>query len=560
MSDTAAYQRAKALFLEALERPAAERVAFVQAATDGDAALRDHVLGLLEADEEPAPSVEEAADAAARPEGFGSFRILGFLGEGGMGRVYEAEQDRPRRRVALKVMAPIVGTPAIQRRFEHEAEVLGQLDHPGIARVFDADVTDTPGGPRPWIAMELVAGRPLLDYIQLARPSVEELLDLFARIADSVAHAHRRGIIHRDLKPGNILVQDDGAPKLLDFGVSKLVDEQRTLQTRSGEVLGTLPYVSPEHIARGAGAVDARSDIYALGVMLYEALTGRHPLGIENDTFLDAVAAILQREPRPLGARRPELRGDVELIVATAMHKDPVQRYASVEEFAADVRRYLHHEPIRARPPSAIYKLRRFVQRQRALVVSALSIAVALIVATVVSVEFAIEESRARSAADARVAELEYRDALRVPARVQELLEVGQDELARGLLGEARPDEAIERAYLRHQLLAPQRKVAQFDQDLWRLRRSRDGQRFVAGGKDGIVVLVDAEGRERARWDAGGEVRELDIHPAGDRFAAAVWQPEDQSVALHLWEAGETRVLARAKGHAPPLGHVRFSA
>lgn len=328
-------------------------------------------------------------DASGTPaptagERFAGFTLIKPLGEGGMGVVYLAEQERPRRRVALKLVRPGVMTPRLLRRFELESELLGRLSHPGIAQVYEAGAaapTKTSHGglapaPQPYFAMELVEGRPLHVYAK-GRP-VRERLELIAAVCDAVQHAHQKGVIHRDLKPTNILVTDEGQPKVLDFGVARATGEDAgrggmTLETQPGHIVGTLAYMSPEQIdpnstASGSGGVDTRSDVYALGVILYELMAGRPPYELTNTGIIEATRIITEREPRPLSAFDPSLAGDIATIAAKSLEKDRERRYQSAAELAADIRRHLRDEPISARPASTIYQLRKFARRNRGLV------------------------------------------------------------------------------------------------------------------------------------------------------------------------------------------------
>jgi len=308
-------------------------------------------------------------EEAPIPSCVGRYRILRLLGEGGMGAVYEAEQDVPQRTVALKVIRAGYADPEMLHRFDTETQALGRLQHPGIAQIYDAGAVETPFGKQPYIAMELVRGQMLLDYCDGQKLNTRERLELMAKICEAVQHAHQRGLIHRDLKPANILVGEDGQPKILDFGVARLTDSdaQATRQTNMGEIIGTLAYMSPEQVSGEAADIDTRSDVYALGVILYEALSGKAPYAIGRQIH-EAVRAIRQDEPTALRSVNRTYRGDIETIVARALEKDKTRRYGSAAELAADIRRYLHDEPIVARPPSTTYQLQKFARRHKAVV------------------------------------------------------------------------------------------------------------------------------------------------------------------------------------------------
>jgi len=317
----------------------------------------------------------------------GGFRILGRIGEGGMGTVYRAEQENPRRVVALKVIRAGFPSAEARRRFELESQILGRLEDPGIAQVYQAGTADTPRGPQPYFAMELVRGRTLTAYAADAGLGLREKLGLVARICDAVQHAHQKGIIHRDLKPGNILVTESGQPKILDFGVARATDSdiQATLQTDIGQVIGTVPYMSPEQVRADPYELDTRSDVYSLGVILYELLVGRLPHELAGKTLLEAARVITETEASSVRNLDRSIPGDVATITAKALEKDRDRRYSSAADLAADIRRYLADEPIQARPPSTSYQLRKFARRNRALVGGVLAVFVVLVAGIVVT-------------------------------------------------------------------------------------------------------------------------------------------------------------------------------
>ncbi|NNE43581.1 MAG: serine/threonine protein kinase, partial [Gemmatimonadetes bacterium] len=322
-----------------------------------------------------------------------------------MGAVYEARQDQPRRSVALKVIRGGLFSAEQLRRFEIEAEVLGRLQHPGIAQIYEARTAETGSGARqPFFAMELIRGLPLTRYCDRNSLGVPERLRLLADVCDAVQHAHQRGVIHRDLKPANILVDETGQPKILDFGVARATDEDvrnATVQTDVGQIVGTLPYMSPEQAAGDPAALDTRSDVYALGVIGYELLTGRLPHDLSTRSLPEAVRVIQYDEPASLGGHDGAFRGDVETIFAKALEKDRDRRYASASGLEADLRSFLEDRPISARPPSRIYTLRKFARRNRGLVAGASAVFVALVVGLLFSVHFARQAVRSAEEAEA---------------------------------------------------------------------------------------------------------------------------------------------------------------
>jgi WD40 repeat protein len=316
----------------------------------------------------------------------GRYEIVRFIGEGGMGAVYEAIQEAPHRSVALKLIRPGLLTPPMLSRFRREAEALGRLQDAGIAQIYEAGSANTPYGPQPYLAMELVRGEPITQFANARGLSVDQRLVLVARAAESVHHAHQRGVIHRDLKPGNILVTDAGGdgglprPKVLDFGLAKRTDADVavTSPTESGTLVGTLAYMAPEGAESGE-AMDTRTDVYGLGVVAYELLAGRPPFDLQGRSFAESVRIIRESVPPGLGTLSRALRGDVATIVGKAMAKEKARRYESAHALAEDIGRYLNNEPITARPASTWYQVRKFASRNRALVAGVVTVFAVLV-------------------------------------------------------------------------------------------------------------------------------------------------------------------------------------
>jgi eukaryotic-like serine/threonine-protein kinase len=407
--------RVIALFRELADRQRSEREDYYEERSV-PAELRAEVESLLRLDTPTAQSLTDCVAAVAggalrgdegpaAGQSYGSYRLIRLIGRGGMGAVYEAQQEKPRRTVALKVVKPGLANAQLLRRFELESQALGRLQHPGIAQIYEAGTADVGFGRQPFFAMELVRGEPLLHYATSRHLDTAQRLELMAHVCDAVNHAHQRGIIHRDLKPANIVVDETGQPKVLDFGVARVTDAdvQATVHTDAGQLVGTLAYMSPEQVSADPLELDTRSDVYALGMILYELLTGRLPYDTSGK-LPDVLRAIQADEPLRLGAIERAYRGDIEIIAAKALEKDKTRRYGSAAALAADIRRYLRNEPIVARPPSTSYQLKKFAQRHKALVGSVAAVFVVLLAGVIVSTILA---GRARQAEQAALVALD---------------------------------------------------------------------------------------------------------------------------------------------------------
>lgn len=438
------FERASELFQRARELPPSERRAMLEQACADDPIVLGEVESLLAHDAQSTSVVDRvdlgrgrellAADLASDespppeirlPERIDKYRIIRQIGRGGMGIVYEAEQDSPRRRVALKVLSVGSGNIQLLKRFKREADVLGQLHHPGIAKVYDAGVAEVntrTGAPllQPFFAMELIPGERLDQFVRSHAPNLHQRIELFAKICDAVHHAHERGFIHRDLKPGNIFVEPGGQPKVLDFGVARptsVGDDGVTLQTDVGQLIGTIPYMSPEQLGGDPQGIDRRSDIYSLGVCLYEILSGRLPHDLRGKLIHEAARVVIEDEQTSLSSIDRRLAGDIDTIVGKALEKDRTRRYQTAEELGSDLRRFLRDEPVSARPPTTAYQIRKFARRNRAFVTAAMIAVVSLLAATIASSWWALTASRAR---EAEIRERKAADASAALARANE--------------------------------------------------------------------------------------------------------------------------------------------
>ena len=389
------WQHLEDLFHAALDRPASERDRFLAEACADDQELRAEVERLLKADQQASAFIDNAASSVERvaasvlPNGrqVGAYRVVRELGRGGMGAVYLGERADAQfdMRVAIKLIKRGMDTDSVLQRFRHERQILAALEHPNIARLLDGGTTDEG---LPYFVMEYVDGQPIDEYCRAHRLSLEQRLDLFRHVCGAVSYAHQHLVVHRDIKPSNILVTADGIPKLLDFGIAKLLesgDEALTLATEAGGQVMTPQYASPEQL-RGE-RVTTVSDVYGLGVLLYELLAGARPydvIGKSSDEIRQIVTSAVLR-PSAMAARGSDdvlarrLRGDLDTIVLTAMRTDPAERYGSVALLADDVRRYVEGLPVVARGDSWTYRTARFIRRRKLGVAAAAAIVISLI-------------------------------------------------------------------------------------------------------------------------------------------------------------------------------------
>ena len=542
----------------------------------------------------------------------GPYKLLQQIGEGGMGVVYMAEQQEPvRRKVALKIIEARHGQPPRSiARFEAERQALALMDHQNIARVLDAGATDNG---RPYFVMELVHGVPITRYCDDNKLTPRERLALFVPVCQAIQHAHQKGIIHRDVKPSNVLVtmyDDKPVPKVIDFGVSKAIEQrltEKTMFTHYGALVGTFEYMSPEQAEMNAFGVDTRSDIYSLGVLLYELLTGTTPLERARlrEAALDEMVRLIKEEeaPRPslrlsslsdlpkiAAARKTEparlsklVRGEIDWIVMKCLEKDRSRRYETANGVARDLERYLADEPVEACPPSSSYRLRKFARKHRKALATTAAFAVLLLAGVAMSTLLAVwatsaereaihqrraSDAAKREALEAKVEAVKQRDEARVAAYAsgmglaQRAWEENNVVRARELLAEV-PKEAsgrnlrgFEWFYLSRLCHPDELTLVGHAGHVSSVAFSPDGQRLASGSHDQTVRIWDcATGKELFALNGhAGLVWSVAFSPDGQRLASG---SHDQTVKI--WDSATGKELFALKGHAGAVRSVAFS-
>jgi WD40 repeat protein/serine/threonine protein kinase len=588
----------EALFNAALKkRPEAERSAYLDAVCGDDPALRARVEALLKAHDEAGdflevPSVEPNAGAGESPliEGpgtkIGRYELLELIGGGGMGLVYLARQNEPvKRKVALKIVKLGMDTKQVVVRFEAERQTLAVLDHPNIAHVFDAGTTETG---RPYFVMEYVEGKSITKYCDEQKLSIEQRLELFREICEGVHHAHQKGIIHRDIKPSNILVSHHGGkavPKIIDFGIAKAITQPLTGQTsftRQGQLLGTPEYMSPEQAEMAYQDIDTRSDIYSLGVLLYELLAGATPFDAKRfrKGGIDNIQQIIcEEEPRTPSARLTSL-GDKAKVVAEsrrtqiitltrrlhrelewipmkAMRKDRTRRYRSASELADDIQNYLTGAPLIAGPESTIYRARKFVRKHAGSVATAALVAVLIILGLIVSTALSFraenarkKEATARTKAEQaeKIAEKQGKLAEKQRALAEEQQKLAEEQRK---IAEERAEEYRRSLYIHQITLA---EVAHRDGHMPRLHkllescpddlRGWEWDRLNYISDQAVMTLLGDKER----------VYDITFAPDGKRFVSA-----GRDGTIKMWDATDGTELMTLSGHEATVMSVTFS-
>lgn len=518
------HERLQRIFIQACSLDGSELSTFLDRACQGEPELRAEVEALLHADaaevqmldaahdvsgaqllaESMARTGELAAPEAELPEKIGRYRILRRLGEGGMSTVYEAVQEDPKRHVALKVVRPSMVTASLLKRFWLETQIQANLNHPGIAQLYETGGLAEEEGGQPYFAMELVEGEELHSYADSHDLGKDQRLELIALLCDIVHYAHQQGVVHRDLKPSNILVtggfrqseehsrRSTLAPqlKVLDFGVARALDSDLhkvTIETSMGQLIGTIPYMSPEQAAGDPASIDIRSDVYSIGVLAFELLAGMLPYEVRDKLPHEAVRVICEDEPTRLTQVNRALRGDVETILKKALSKEKGRRYQSAAEFGADIRRYLAHDPIDAQPASALYQLRKFTQRNKAIVGGVAATLVVAILGTVVATNFALSANRTAS----DLIQASYAVGITAAASA---LEQEDFNTASDFLDNTPPDlRGWEYQYLRAKLSRQLREWELPSPAVIRPVLDRSGQRLIAVLASGQIATWDVE-------------------------------------------------------------------
>jgi WD40 repeat protein/tRNA A-37 threonylcarbamoyl transferase component Bud32 len=566
-------RRSHALLMKAVELDEPQRLAFIRDACQGDERLRARVSAMVDALkrsrdflETPAlavPARGETKPARGGLETVGDYCVVRVIGTGGMATVYEAIQSQPRRRVALKLMKQGLEQTSAVHRFKFETEVLARLHHPGIAQIIEAGACDTGHGvSRPFFVMEFIAeARTITAYARERGLGLRDRLAMFVAVCDAVQHGHQLGVIHRDLKPGNILVDGAGRPKVIDFGVARSNDPAHAGLTQHGDLgqlIGTLNYMSPEQCT--AGPIDIRTDVYSLGVVLYELLCNRLPHDLSRVPIPTALRMIQQDLPRRPVDIEEYVRGDLDAIVMMAIEKDPDRRYRTAAALGADVRRYLNHQPVEARPATLFYQCRMFARRNRALVGSIAVVLLATTAGAIVSTFFALHATReSNRRLQAEQTAIQERDTARRHAYLANIaagfsaLQSGEFQQIRSRLAGA-PERlrGWEWGLLSGLSERSLQTIVAHEDMIFAFAGSRDGKRLATGCRDGSIRVWDAETGTcvtRIATDSTSPIHAIAFTCNGEWVVSGA---EDGSV--HLWDSHSGQLVRSLEKHR---GRVR---